>query len=201
MNPRTIMAIVPLLAAGALHLPATATAAPVHTASPKALALTLSDVRHVYGSGFIPFMTNTYKPSHKGGCGGTYSGGYLTMFGNGSKATKAGGVVSIENTVFAYASSAAIACVSKSYGQSLTKAMGKSSTGMTIRTSSLHGVGDNAYLFTISSAKSHGYSVMITFSRGTHSAMLSVSAIRKIPALSSVIALAKIVDARIQVAG
>lgn len=204
MNIRHIIATVPLLAAGALLLPAPATAAPsAGTATPRALSLSLKDVQHVYGNTFRPFMANTYKASRKGTCGANYTGGYLTIFGNFQKATKAGGVVSIESTVFAYTTSSSAACASKLRGASMTRLLGRS--GTTIHASPLSGVGDSAYLFTatstIGSATKHAYTVMIMLSRGTHTAMVMVSAVGSPPAQSGAIALAKVVDGRIQAAG
>ena len=199
MTARTSIAATSILLAGALLAPLAATAAPPRTATPKALSLTLTDVRHVYGSSFRPFMVNAYKPSHKGTCGADYTGGYLTMFGNFKKAGSGGAVVSVESTVFAYPSSSSTACASKYHGMALAKVMGKS--GAKVHGSALGGVGDSAYVFTINVVRAHGYSVMVWFSRGTHIAMVTISAVGSAPAQSGAVALAKVIDGRIQVAG
>jgi hypothetical protein len=150
MTVRTLIAAASLLTAGALLMPAGATAAsPAGTATPKALSLTLKDVQHVYGSTFRPFMVNAYKPSQHRSCGADYTGGYLTMFGNFQKGGKATGVVSVTSSVFAFPSQTSAACASKSHGTSLAKLMNR--PGTTVHISALSGVGDSAYLFTVSS--------------------------------------------------
>jgi hypothetical protein len=208
MTARTFATAVSLVMAGAWFAPLGAAAAPAtSTATSQALSLTLRDVQHVYGSTFRPFIANTYKASHYSTCGADYTGGYLATFGNFQKSNTVGGVISVENTVFTYANSRSTACASKSHGASFTRALHR--PGTTIHTSPLGGVGDSAYLFTVSSsvnssagaAKKHAYSVMIWLARGTHIAMVTVSALGSPPAQSGAIALAKIIDGRIAVAG
>mgnify|MGYP001437007251 CR=1 FL=1 len=202
MTARYVIAAVPLLVAGALLTPHAATAAPTaSTATPQALSLTLRDVQHAYGSTFRPFLAHTYKASHKSACGADYTGGYLTMFGNFGKASATGAVVSVESVIFAYASSRSAACASKAHGTSLATVMGKSAAGTKVHASPLTGVGDSAYLFTVSSTKNRSYSIMIWLSRGTHIAMVTVSAVGRSPAQPTVIALAKVIDGRLQAAG
>jgi hypothetical protein len=124
------------------------------------------------------------------------------MFGNFQKGGKATGVVSVESTVFAFPSQTSAACASKSHGTSLAKVMNR--PGTTVHVSALSGVGDSAYLFTVSSkvgSSKRGNSVMIWLARGTHIAMVMVSAVGSSPANSGAIALAKVIDGRIQVAG
>jgi hypothetical protein len=199
MTVRISIATTSILLAGALLTPLAAMAAPSRTAAPKALSLTLTDVRHVYGSSFRPFMSNTYKPSPTRTCGADYTGGYLAMFGNFKRGGAGSAVVSVEGTVFAYANSRSTACASKNHGVSLATIMGKS--GAKVHGSALGGVGDSAYVFTINVVKAHGYSVMVWFARGTHIAMITVSAVGSAPAPSGAINLAKAVDGRIQAAG
>lgn len=203
MTTRTIIAAVPLLMAGALLIPATAAAAPARAATPKALSLTLRDVEHVYGGTFTAFMTNTYKASHSRTCGADYTGGYLDIFGSAQKSSKGGGVSSIESTVFAYASARSTACASKVHGSPLVKLMAKS--GATVHSAPLKGVGDSAYLYTvrtpIGSTGKHGFTLMIWLSRGTYTALITVGGVGSAPSQSNAIALAKIIDGRIQGAG
>lgn len=199
MTVRISIATTSILLAGALLAPIAVMAAPARGAAPKALALTLTDVRGVYGSTFHPFMVNAYKSSPTRTCGADYTSGYLSMFGNYRKPGAGSAVVSVESTVFAYASSKSTACASKNHGTSLVTAMAKS--GAKIHGSALSGVGDSAYVFSINVVRAHGYSVMVWFARGTHIAMVTVSAVGSAPAQSGAVALAKIVDGRIQAAG
>jgi hypothetical protein len=203
MIARTLATAAVFMVTGALLGPDVAKAAsPASTATPKTLSLTLQDVQHVYGATFRPFMVNSYKASPHKTCGADYTGGYLTMFGNFQKAGKAGGVVSITSSVFAFPTQRSAACASQSHGTSLAKVMNR--PGTTVHVSPLSGVGDSAYLFTVSSkvdSSKRGNSVMIWLARGTHIAMVMVSAVGSSPAPSGAIALAKIIDGRIQVGG
>lgn len=181
-------------------MPVAAMAAPAATAAtPKALSLTLKDVQHVYGSTFQPFFSNVYKASKYHICGADYTGSYAAMFGNFKKAGKGGGVVSVLNSIVAYSSSRSTACATTNYGTFLARSMHKS--GATVHTSSLSGVGDTASLSTINYPKKRTYTVTIWLARGTHSAMLTVSALGSPVAQTGAIALAKILDGRIEAAG
>jgi hypothetical protein len=199
MTTRNFLAI-PLLITGALCMPLTAAAAPAATtATPKALSLTLKDVQHVYGSTFQPFFSNVYKTSKYHICGADYTGSYAAMFGNFKKAGKASGVVSVLNSIVAYPSSRSTTCAVANWATFLTTRMPKS--GATVHTSRLSGVGDTASLSTIDYPKKRTYSVTIWLARGTHSAMLTVSALGSPVAQAGAIALAKIVDGRFEAAG
>lgn len=199
MISRTILAL-PLLMTGVLGVPLAATAAPTAaTVSPKALSLTLNDVQHVYGSTFQPFFSNVYKASKYHTCGADYTGSYAAMFGNFKKAGKAGGIMSVLNSVTAYASSKSTACATTNFGVFMARNMHKS--GATVHTSHLSGVGDTASLSTVSDLKRHAYSVTIWVARGTHSAQLTVSSLGTPAAQAGAIALAKIVDGRMEAAG
>ena len=199
MSIRSFLAI-PFLITGVLWTPLAATAAPAATAAtPKALSLTLKDVQHVYGSTFQPFFSNVYKASKYHTCGADYTGSYAAMFGNFKKSGKAGGVVSVLNSITAYASSKSTACATANWSTFLARSMHKS--GATVHTSSLSGVGDTASLATIDLPKKHTYTVSIWLVRGTHSAMLTISAVGGPPAHSDAIALAKIIDGRMGAAG
>ncbi len=199
MISRSFLAV-PLLITGALCAPLAATAAPAATtATPKALSLTLKDVQHVYGSTFQPFFSNVYKASKYHICGADYTGSYAAMFGNFKKAGKAGGVVSVLNSIVAYPSSKSTTCAVANWATFLTTRMQKS--GATVHTSNLSGVGDTASLSTIAYPKTHAYSVTIWLARGTHSAILTVSSVGTPVAQSGAIVLAKVLDGRIGAAG
>ena len=199
MSTRTLLAI-PLLVTGAIWTPLASMAAPAATAaSPKALSLTLKDVQHVYGSTFQPFFSNVYKTSKYHICGADYTGSYAAMFGNFKKAGKAGGVVSVLNSIVAYPSSKSTTCAVANWATFLTTRMQKS--GATVHTSNLSGVGDTASLSTIDYPKKRTYTVTIWLARGTHSAMLTVSALGSPVARAGAVALAKILDGRFEAAG
>lgn len=193
--------VVPLLMSGLLLTPIAATGAPAATMTPKALSLTAKDVQHQYGAAFRPFIVYTYKASKYKTCGANYTGGYLATFGNFRKSAKPVGVVSVQGSVFAYADSRSTACASKAHGLSLAATL--STRGTTVHASRLSGIGESAYLFTsISPAGGgkHAYSVIIWLTRGMHVAMVTVSALGSAPAQSGAVALAQVVDGRIQTA-
>ena len=198
MIARTLIAA-PLLMAGALLTPVAA-AASADATTPRALSLTAKDVQHQYGATFRSFILHTYRASKYTKCGANYTAGYLSTFGNFAKGARAGGVVSVEDTVFAYADAKSTACASAMHGAFACQPL-MSTRGTTVHTSRLTGVGDSAYLFATKSpagAGKHAYSVIIWLSRGTHLAMVTVSALGSAPSPNGAVALARIVDGRIQ---
>jgi hypothetical protein len=195
MTARYVIAAVALFAAGALLTPHAATAAPtVSTATPKALSLTLRDVQRVYGSAFRSQGAIASGASHKASCGANHTGGYQTVFRNPRNAGKTGAVSIVISIVWAFPNSRSAACALLDL-----KALGTHVAGMKSHRSSLSGVGDRAYLITTSQGGS--YNVFVDFARGTHVAMVEVNATGRLPAQSGVIALAKVIDGRLQAAG
>jgi hypothetical protein len=185
-----------------------------HSARASSLVLSAGDVQAAYGSGFraafSEVLTNAMARSaysHSApGLAPLLAGretGYIDEFARNTTQFK-GGKVTVKPGVSAVISGINV-YKSAAYAQSSVKAglksRPKSVKGVTYTFSRLSGVGENGILV-VSKATLPGlptsYGVIIGFERGRYTATVAVSAYGTSPAQSSVVGLAKIIDARIQ---
>jgi hypothetical protein len=202
MIARTVLTLTTgaVLSVAAFAAPAQVRAAPAALTSAKSLALTLTDVRHAYGASFRLFIAHTYPASKYTTCGANYLGAYVTSYGNFAKASSGHAVVSVGSTVDTFANNASSACAAKAGSTNYVKLAQKQPGQVKVHLAPLSGIGDTAFLLTMVVAKQHSYSTMIQFSRGRYGAILTVSATGEPASKASVLALARLEDARLQAA-
>jgi hypothetical protein len=196
--PTSVLAVIALdvaLSASSLLPPAiTASAA----TSPQAIALTMSDVRAAFGSGFTESSaavpnTSVALLEHISIATVTQHGrigGYETSFQRAQ--TRSWNAVSLTNSIGAYRSSAGAhwqyAALAHLYRPPLHS-----------RPIPLRGIGDESYGYLTSQpiAGTHFLSASLFLRRGAYNARLDVVALRSLP-LSAVRHLARVLDARMQ---
>jgi hypothetical protein len=188
-----------------------------HAVSVSALVLAAADVKSAYGSGFRPTFSQVISNKVANaayaslGVGGRplivgritgYERGFsrnLASFSKG-KVTVGNGVNSVIGGVNAYKTSRGPQ-LSMTYE---LKVKFKPPKGLTYHLSHLSGVGDVAVLETIRTALKGiptSYGILIAFARGRYTADVIASAYGSPPSESSVLALAKLMDGRIQASG
>jgi hypothetical protein len=172
---------------------ASAPRAPAQAANAKSVSLRLSDVLHVLGGGLTAGTARYNKPSASGACTTTPPvTDYIANF-SGPLLTK--GVLNVISDVYTYKSAGGPVC-NQQTDITLYKTLG----GVFGKVTSVHGVGEQAFLLDTTGPKTKlapVYTLGLKFTRGSYRAIIIVQSHKKIKA-SDMITLGQIVDGRMK---
>jgi hypothetical protein len=179
----------------AVTLAATSTA-PARAPNAKSVSLKLADVLHVLGSGLTAGNARYSKPNAMGACTSTPPLTEYTANFYGPLHTK--GVLGVISMVYTYRSAAGPLC-----NQKLDISMNKVLGGTIGKMTTVHGVGEQAFLLDTTGPKSQRrpvFTLALKFIRGSYRAIIVVQSNQTIKG-ADVIRLGKIVDGRMKKTG